>query len=193
MTLHSQRDFTQTVYLTGSDDSTGNPRTGVASGLGFVVIWIGMHDQSAPDQAGGACGQGNAREVEFDIYTTLGIGLQGRQITSVVVTTRGTMGFSCRVEVASSAHPITAGAVPLFMHMKTMVLVGFESTDGRVHHHMVAMLMKHDRSSHSVATRRLKIGLGSRALVFHAGASTEQNNHRQTNRSFNLVQTKFSL
>src|SRR5690606_5816006 len=65
--------------------AAGQPRAGVAGGLGGVVVRVGMHDDAlADDVGGGAVAQGHAFETRVHRRHALGVGDDVVAVAAVV-------------------------------------------------------------------------------------------------------------
>ena len=77
------------------------------------------------------------------------------------------------VEVSTSAHAVTAGAIAFFMHMKTVFGVGFEAAHFTTDQHLAAGLYESNAAAGGVANGRLQLRAGARGGRC-AGAGAQQ-------------------
>ena len=81
----------------------GDAPARITGGLGAVVVGLGMDDHRATDHAGNARRQAQTCHHELLVDHALGIGLQCRQVASVVWGALRPMRLAIGIEVAAGA------------------------------------------------------------------------------------------
>ena len=162
------------LVSSAGDYRAGKSRPGVAGGLGFVVVGIAVHDQALSNDIGHAAAHGNHAGLKAEFGYTGGIGLQVGQVARMVrARAVAAMRRTGGVEVSTSAHAVTAGAIAFFMHMKTVFGVGFEAAHFTTDQYLAADLYKSNAAAGGVADGRLQLRAGARGGRC-AGAGAQQ-------------------
>lgn len=145
------------------DDAAGQARARVAGGLGFVVVWITVHDQAAPQHIGLSAAYGHAAGLEAETGGAIGISLQAGQVTGMVfVLIVRPVCFAVGVEMAARTQAIATGAIAFVVNVKAVLAIGLEALDLTGDSHFVAHWGELNLTRHGVALRGHQLGRGRR-------------------------------
>lgn len=137
-----------------------------------------MNDQALADDVGGGAAHADGPRHKAECGDAVFVGLEAGQVTGVVFARAvGPVRFGRGVEMSAGAHAVAARAVALFMHMKAVFCIGFESTNFTRHLHAIAGLYKRHRTSGCVAPGGLQ--LGGSAVARQVGGTARQRHNSQ--------------